>query len=61
MIIRDTTTNDLILCPACNGKGYEIISERINAYETDEFREECYLCKGKRVVCKKITTEYLEI
>jgi hypothetical protein len=45
----------------CNGLGYEVEEKRINWNETDYIRKQCYLCKGKRVVNKKITTEYLEV
>lgn len=51
----------IVVCPYCNGLGYETVSKRISWDETDYNRVQCYLCKGKRVVRRKITTEYLEV
>lgn len=52
---------EILLCPYCNGLGYEIEEKRVHWDETEYTRKECYLCKGKRVVNKKVTTEYLVV
>lgn len=58
MVVKRNTTEEIVLCPHCNGKGYISHDERINAYESEAISETCYLCEGKRVVNKKVTINY---
>jgi len=53
VVKRNTITEEIVLCPQCNSKGYISHDERVNAYGTETISETCYLCKSKRVVNKK--------
>jgi DnaJ-class molecular chaperone len=58
---KKTEQEEIIVCPYCKGTGEDIEENRVSWDETEYIHKECYLCKGKRVVKRKITTEYLEI
>lgn len=60
-IEEKTEIEEIIVCPYCKGLGHTIEEKRVTFYETDYIKHQCYLCKGKRVVNKKVTTEYLVI
>lgn len=53
--------SEIIICPYCKGTGTNVEEKRKNWDETDYIVNDCYLCKGKRVVVQKITTEYLGV
>lgn len=58
---RKSIEKKIIVCPVCEGSGYLVSENRVNAYETDCENKECYFCEGKRVVIKQITTEHMVI
>jgi hypothetical protein len=49
---------EIIVCPFCMGSGEDVEEKRVSWDETDYIHRECYLCAGKRVVKRVITTEY---
>lgn len=51
---------EIILCPECSGQGFIMELKRINAYESEEVQNTCFLCKGKRVLKKVTTIKYEE-
>lgn len=59
MLINPNISEKLIICPACKGKG--TIEKRIDNHSTDYMTVPCRLCKGKRILKRKVTIELLTI
>ncbi len=60
-INRKSEQSEIVICPYCKGKGFEVEAKRINWNEIDYNNKGCYLCQGKRVVNKIVTTEFLVV
>lgn len=58
--MRNSQNYEIVLCGACEGKGYKIHSELVNYHkgEYEDTKEDCKTCEGSGRLWKEFVTTY---